>query len=165
MAYCQNGNIIKPHYVVETLHKLTGDNIIITTEVGQNQMWTVQFFTFDKPNTFIASGVLGTMGYGLPAAVGVKCALPDKHVVDITGDGSLQMNIQDLATAAQYKINIKIVLLNNSYLGIVRQLQELFYDKRYSNTDMTCAPDFVKLAETFGIVGLRGTKPEEVEAT
>lgn len=165
LAYCQNGNIIKPQYVIETLHKLTGDNIIITTEVGQNQMWTAQFFPFDKPNTLITSGGLGTMGYGLPAAIGVKCAFPDKHVVDIAGDGSLQMNIQELATAAQYKINVKIVLLNNSYLGMVRQWQELFYDKRYSNTDMTYAPDFVKLAEAFGIVGLRATKPEEVEAT
>lgn len=165
LTYCQNGNIIKPQYVIETLHKLTGDNIIITTEVGQNQMWTAQFFPFDKPNTLITSGGLGTMGYGLPAAIGVKCAFPDKHVVDIAGDGSLQMNIQELATAAQYKINIKIVLLNNSYLGMVRQWQELFYDKRYSNTDMTYAPDFVKLAEAFGIVGLRATKPEEVEAT
>lgn len=165
LTYCQNGNIIKPQYVIETLHKIADGNVIITTEVGQNQMWTAQFFPFDKPNTLITSGGLGTMGYGLPAAIGVKCAFPDKHVVDIAGDGSLQMNIQELATAAQYKINIKIVLLNNSYLGMVRQWQELFYDKRYSNTDMTYAPDFVKLAEAFGIVGLRATKPEEVEAT
>jgi acetolactate synthase I/II/III large subunit len=165
LTYCRNKDIIKPQYVIEMLHKVTKGNVIITTEVGQNQMWTAQFFPFDEPNTFITSGGLGTMGYGLPAAIGVKCAYPDKHVVDIAGDGSIQMNIQELATAAQYKINVKIVLLNNSYLGMVRQWQELFYDKRYSHTDMTYAPDFVKLAEAYGIVGLRATKPEEVEPT
>jgi acetolactate synthase-1/2/3 large subunit len=163
LTYCQNGKVIKPQYVIETLHKLTQGNAIITTEVGQNQMWTAQFFPFDQPNTFISSGGLGTMGYGLPAAIGVKCAFPDKQVVDIAGDGSIQMNIQELATAAQYNINVKIVLLNNNYLGMVRQWQELFYEKRYSHTDMTYAPDFVKLAEAFGIVGLRATVPEEVE--
>ncbi|MGD0022143.1 MAG: biosynthetic-type acetolactate synthase large subunit [Smithellaceae bacterium] len=163
LTYCQNGEVIKPQYVIETLRKLTGGNAIITTEVGQNQMWTAQFFQFDKPNTFITSGGLGTMGYGLPAAIGVKCAFPDKQVVDIAGDGSIQMNIQELATAAQYKIAVKIVLLNNGYLGMVRQWQELFYEKRYSHTDMTYAPDFVKLAEAYGIIGLRATKPEEVE--
>ena len=163
LTYCQNGKEIKPQYVIETLHKLTKGNAIITTEVGQNQMWTAQFFPFDHPNTFISSGGLGTMGFGLPAAIGVKCAFPDKQVVDIAGDGSIQMNIQELATAAQYKINVKIVLLNNGYLGMVRQWQELFYEKRYSHTDMTYAPDFVKLAEAYGVVGLRATKPEEVE--
>lgn len=163
LTYCQNGKIIKPQFVIETLHKITGGDAIITTEVGQNQMWTAQFFPFDKPNTFISSGGLGTMGFGFPAAIGVKCAYPDKHVVDIAGDGSIQMNIQELATAAQYKINVKIVLLNNGYLGMVRQWQELFYEKRYSHTDMTYAPDFVKLAEAFGVVGFRATKPEEVE--
>jgi len=106
---------------------------------------------------------LGTMGYGLPAAIGVKCAFPDKNVVDIAGDGSIQMNIQELATAAQYNIAVKVVLLNNGFLGMVRQWQELFYEKRYSHTDMTYAPDFVKLAEAFGIVGMRITKPAEVE--
>ncbi|MEN6374905.1 MAG: biosynthetic-type acetolactate synthase large subunit [Smithella sp.] len=165
LTYSQNGQLIKPQHVIETLYKVTKGNVIITTEVGQNQMWTAQFFPFDKPNTLITSGGLGTMGYGLPAAIGVKCAFPDKHVVDIAGDGSIQMNIQELATAAQYKINVKIVLLNNSYLGMVRQWQELFYDKRYSNTDMTYAPDFVKLAEAYGIAGLRAEKPEEVEPT
>jgi len=165
LTYSQNGQLVKPQHVIETLYKVTKGNVIITTEVGQNQMWTAQFFPFDKPNTLITSGGLGTMGYGLPAAIGVKCAFPDKHVVDIAGDGSIQMNIQELATAAQYKINVKIVLLNNSYLGMVRQWQELFYDKRYSNTDMTYAPDFVKLAEAYGIAGLRAEKPEEVEPT
>jgi acetolactate synthase-1/2/3 large subunit len=164
LTYCQNGKEIKPQNVIETLYRLTKGEAIITTEVGQNQMWTAQFFPFDYPNTFISSGGLGTMGFGLPAAIGVKCAFPDKQVVDIAGDGSIQMNIQELATAAQYKINVKIVLLNNGYLGMVRQWQELFYEKRYSHTDMTYAPDFVKLAEAFGVVGLRATKPEEVEA-
>ena len=164
LTYCQNSKEIKPQHVIETLHKLTKGDAIITTEVGQNQMWTAQFFPFDHPNTFISSGGLGTMGFGLPAAIGVKCAFPDKQVVDIAGDGSIQMNIQELATAAQYKINVKIVLLNNGYLGMVRQWQELFYEKRYSHTDMTYAPDFVKLAEAYGVVGLRATKPEEVES-
>jgi len=163
LTYCQNGQVIKPQYVIQKLHEITQGNVIITTEVGQNQMWTAQFFPFDEPNTFISSGGLGTMGYGLPAAIGVKCAFPDKYVVDIAGDGSIQMNIQELATAAQYKINVKIVLLNNGYLGMVRQWQELFYEKRYSHTDMTYAPDFVKLADAFGIIGLRAAKPEEVE--
>jgi acetolactate synthase-1/2/3 large subunit len=163
LTYCQNDEIIKPQYVIETLHKLTKGDALITTEVGQNQMWTAQFFQFDRPNSFISSGGLGTMGFGLPAAIGVKCAFPDKHVVDIAGDGSIQMNIQELATAAQYNIAVKIVLLNNGYLGMVRQWQELFYEKRYSHTDMTYAPDFVKLAEAFGIIGLRATKPSEVE--
>jgi len=164
LTYCQNGKEIKPQHVIETLHKLTKGDAIITTEVGQNQMWTAQFFPFDHPNTFITSGGLGTMGFGLPAAIGVKCAFPDKQVVDIAGDGSIQMNIQELATAAQHKINVKIVLLNNGYLWMVRQWQELFYDKRYSHTDMIYAPDFVKLAEAFGVVGLRATKPEDVES-
>ena len=164
LTYCQNGKVIKPQFVIETLHKLIKGDAIITTEVGQHQMWTAQFFPFDKPNTLVTSGGLGTMGFGLPAAIGVKCAFPDKQVVDIAGDGSIQMNIQELATAAQYKINVKIVLLNNEFLGMPRQWQELFYEKRYSHTDMTYAPDFVKLAEAFGIVGLRATKPEEVES-
>ncbi|MFO7569554.1 MAG: biosynthetic-type acetolactate synthase large subunit [Smithellaceae bacterium] len=163
LTYCQNGEVIKPQYVIETLHRLTGGDALITTEVGQNQMWTAQFFGFDRPNSFISSGGLGTMGFGLPAAIGVKCAFPDKHVVDIAGDGSIQMNIQELATAAQYNIAVKVVLLNNGFLGMVRQWQELFYEKRYSHTDMTYAPDFVKLAEAFGVVGLRATKPDEVE--
>ncbi len=164
LTYCQNGEVIKPQHVIETLHRLTSGNVLITTEVGQNQMWTAQFFPFDKPNSFISSGGLGTMGFGLPAAIGVKCAFPDRQVVDIAGDGSIQMNIQELATAAQYNIAVKVVLLNNGYLGMVRQWQELFYEKRYSHTDMTYAPDFVKLAEAFGVVGLRATKPDEVES-
>lgn len=164
LAYEQNGHTIKPQHVIEMIQKLTGGDALITTEVGQNQMWTAQFFTFDRPNTLITSGGLGTMGFGMPAAIGVKCAFPDKHVIDIAGDGSIQMNIQELATAVQYNVAIKVVLLNNSYLGMVRQWQELFYEKRYSHTDMAHAPDFVRLAEAYGAVGLRATKPEEVEA-
>jgi acetolactate synthase, large subunit, biosynthetic type len=164
LTYCQNGKVIKPQYVIETLYKLAGNDALITTDVGQHQMWTAQFYHFDRPNTFISSGGLGTMGFGLPAAIGVKCAFPDKQVVDIAGDGSIQMNIQELATAAQYNIAVKVVLLNNEFLGMPRQWQEMFYEKRYSHTDMTYAPDFVKLAEAFGIVGLRATKPEEVES-
>ncbi|HQK27339.1 MAG TPA: biosynthetic-type acetolactate synthase large subunit [Smithellaceae bacterium] len=165
LTYCQNGEIIKPQYVIEKLYHVTNGDVFVTTEVGQNQMWTAQFFKFNKPNTFITSGGLGTMGYGLPAAIGVKCAFPDKQVVDIAGDGSIQMNIQELATAAQYNIAVKVVLLNNGFLGMVRQWQELFYEKRYSHTDMTYAPDFVKLAEAYGVVGMRATKPAEVEKT
>ncbi|HQL00512.1 MAG TPA: biosynthetic-type acetolactate synthase large subunit [Smithellaceae bacterium] len=164
LTYCSEGDVIKPQYVIETLHRLTGGDALVTTEVGQNQMWTAQFFKFDKPNTFISSGGLGTMGFGLPAAVGVKCAHPEKQVIDIAGDGSIQMNIQELATAAQYNIAVKVVLLNNGFLGMVRQWQELFYEKRYSHTDMTYAPDFVKLAEAFGVVGLRATRRDEVES-
>ncbi len=164
LTYCSEGDVIKPQYVIETLHRMTGGDALITTEVGQNQMWTAQFFKFDKPNTFISSGGLGTMGFGLPAAIGVKCAHPEKQVVDIAGDGSIQMNIQELATAAQYNIAVKVVLLNNGFLGMVRQWQELFYEKRYSHTDMTYAPDFVKLAEAFGVVGLRATRRDEVES-
>ncbi|HOC58349.1 MAG: biosynthetic-type acetolactate synthase large subunit [Syntrophaceae bacterium] len=165
LTYCQNSEVIKPQFVIETLYRITQGDALITTEVGQNQMWTAQFFHFNQPNSFISSGGLGTMGFGLPAALGVKCAFPDRLVVDIAGDGSIQMNIQELATAAQYNLAAKVVLLNNGYLGMVRQWQELFYEKRYSHTDMTYAPDFVKLAEAFGVVGLRATKPDEVERT
>ena len=163
LKYCQNGEVIKPQNVIEKLQELTKGDALITTDVGQHQMWTAQFFHFDRPNTFVSSGGLGTMGFGLPAAIGVKCAFPDKQVVAIAGDGSIQMNIQELATAAQYNIAVKVVLLNNEFLGMPRQWQEMFYNKRYSHTDMTYAPDFVKLAEAFGVIGLRATKPAEVE--
>lgn len=163
LGYCQSDEIIKPQYVIETLYKLTKGKAIITTEVGQNQMWAAQFYKYDEPNTFISSGGLGTMGYGFPAAIGAQIAFPDKLVIDIAGDGSIQMNIQEMATAVQYNIPVKIVILNNSYLGMVRQWQELFYDKRYSHTEMIHQPDFVKVAEAYGMTGLRATKPEEVE--
>ena len=162
LAYDQK-DIIKPQYVIEKLYEATKGNAIITTEVGQNQMWAAQYYHFDKPNHFITSGGLGVMGFGLPAAIGAQIACPEKLVVDIAGDGSIQMNIQELATAVQYKLPVKVVILNNGYLGMVRQWQELFYDRRYASTCMDHAPDFVKLAEAYGAVGLRATKPEEVE--
>jgi len=163
LAYKQ-GDTIKPQFVVEKLYELTKGEAIITTEVGQNQMWAAQYYHFNQPNHFITSGGLGTMGFGLPAAIGAQMACPDKLVIDIAGDGSIQMNIQEMATAVQCCLPVKVVILNNGYLGMVRQWQELFYDKRYVCTDMGCAPDFVKLAEAFGAVGLRASKPEEVEA-
>lgn len=164
LTYCKSDSVIKPQFVIEKLYELTKHSkTIITTEVGQNQMWAAQFYTYDVPNTFLSSGGLGTMGYGFPAAIGAQLARPDYLVIDIAGDGSIQMNIQELATAVQYKIPVKILILNNGFLGMVRQWQELFYDKRYSHTDMTHAPDFVKVAEAYGLTGLRATKPEEVE--
>jgi acetolactate synthase-1/2/3 large subunit len=162
LTYCQNGEVIKPQFVIEKLFEMTRGKAIITTEVGQNQMWAAQFYRYDNPHTFLSSGGLGTMGYGLPAAIGAQCAFPDALVVDIAGDGSIQMNIQEMATAIQYNLPVKIVLLNNNYLGMVRQWQELFYDKRYSHTDMMVTPDFVKVAEAYGFLGLRATRPEEV---
>ena len=161
LAYKQT-DVIKPQYVVEKLYELTRGEAIITTEVGQNQMWAAQYYHFDKPNHFITSGGLGCMGFGFPAAIGAQIARPDKTVVDVAGDGSIQMNIQEMATALQYHLPVKIVILNNGYLGMVRQWQELFYDKRYASTCMDCGPDFIKLAEAYGALGLRATKPEEV---
>ncbi len=162
MSYKDDGELIKPQYVVEMLDMLSGDDTIITTEVGQNQMWAAQFYTFNKPRHWVTSGGLGTMGFGLPAAIGAQMAFPDKLVIDIAGDGSIQMNIQELATAKQYRCPVKIAILNNGHLGMVRQWQELFYDKRYSGTVMNITPDFVKLAEAYGAVGLRATKKSEV---
>jgi acetolactate synthase-1/2/3 large subunit len=162
LSYDQK-DTIKPQYVVQKLYELTEGKAIITTEVGQNQMWAAQYYHFDQPNCFITSGGLGCMGFGFPAAIGAQVACPDKVVVDIAGDGSIQMNIQELATAMQYKLPVKIVILNNRYLGMVRQWQELFYNKRYASTDIEQAPDFVKLAESYGGVGMRATRPEEVE--
>jgi len=162
LAYEQDTET-KPQYVVEKLYELTRGDAIITTEVGQNQMWAAQFYHFDHPGQFVTSGGLGTMGFGLPAAIGAQVAFPDALVVDVAGDGSIQMNIQEMATAVQYQLPVKVVILNNGYLGMVRQWQELFYDKCYAGTCMDHAPDFVKLAEAFGAVGLRATRPDEVE--
>lgn len=156
---------IKPQYVVEKLYEFTAGRAIISTEVGQNQMWAAQYYLFDQPRTLLTSGGLGTMGYGFPAAIGAQVAFPDKLVIDIAGDGSIQMNIQELATVAQYKLPIKIAILNNGYLGMVRQWQERFYDNVYSHTDIMTAPDFVKLAEAYGAVGLRAKTTAEVEPT
>lgn len=162
LAYKQE-EAIKPQYVVEKFFEMTKGEAIVTTEVGQNQMWAAQYYHFNRPNQFITSGGLGTMGFGLPAAIGAQMACPDQLVVDVAGDGSIQMNIQEMATAVQYNLPIKIIILNNRYLGMVRQWQDLFYDKRYSSTTLDHNPDFVKLAEAFGAKGLRATKPEEVE--
>ncbi len=164
LAYEQK-ETIKPQFVIEKLYELTHGDAIVTTEVGQNQMWAAQFYHFDRPQRFITSGGLGTMGFGLPAAIGAQVAFPEKMVVDIAGDGSIQMNIQEMATAVQYHLPVKVVILNNRCLGMVRQWQELFYDKRYAHTILEHAPDFVKLAEAFGARGLRASRPEEVEAT
>ena len=163
LAYKQK-DIIKPQYVIEKLYELTKGKAIITTEVGQNQMWAAQYYHFDQPGHFITSGGLGCMGFGLPAAIGAQIACPDKVVVDVAGDGTIQMNIQEIATAVQYSLPVKVVILNNRYLGMVRQWQELFYEKRYASTRMEHAPDFVKLAEAYGALGLRATKPDEVES-
>jgi acetolactate synthase-1/2/3 large subunit len=157
-------DVIKPQYVIERLHALTKGDAIITTEVGQNQMWAAQYYHFKRPNCFITSGGLGCMGFGLPAAIGAQMACPERTVVDVAGDGSIQMNIQEMATAMQYNLPVKVVVLNNRYLGMVRQWQELFYDKRYVATDMSYAPDFSKVAEAYGALGLKATKPEEVDA-
>jgi acetolactate synthase-1/2/3 large subunit len=162
LAYSQK-DVIKPQFVVEKLYELTRGKAVITTEVGQNQMWAAQYYHFDQPGNFITSGGLGTMGFGLPAAIGAQIARPDATVVDIAGDGSIQMNIQEMATAVQYGLPVKVVILNNGYLGMVRQWQELFYDKCYACTCMEHTPDFAKLAEAYGAVGLRAEKPEDVE--
>ncbi len=162
LAYKYRGKI-NPQYVIEQLWDLTGGDCIITTEVGQNQMWAAQWFKYLKPRTFISSGGLGTMGFGFPAAMGAKMGCPDKVVFDIAGDGSIQMNIQELATCVCNKINVKVAILNNGYLGMVRQWQELFYKRRYSHTTL-CNPDFVKLIESYGGVGIRVTKKEEVKS-
>jgi len=157
----KDGGKIKPQYVIEQLYEATKADAIITTEVGQNQMWACQWYKYDHPRTFLSSGGLGTMGFGFPAAMGAKVGCPQKQVIDIAGDGSIQMNIQELATCVCNKINVKVAILNNGYLGMVRQWQELFYKKRYSHTRLY-NPDFVKLAESYGALGLRATKKEEV---
>jgi acetolactate synthase-1/2/3 large subunit len=152
---------VKPQYVVEQIYEATKGEAIITTEVGQNQMWAAQWYKYSYPHTFLSSGGLGTMGYGFPAAMGAKVGCPKRVVFDIAGDGSIQMNIQELATCVCNKINVKVAILNNGYLGMVRQWQELFYKKRYSHTCIS-GPDFVKLAESYGAVGIRVNKKEEV---
>lgn len=162
MKYKEDGKL-KPQYVIEQLYELTKGDAVITTEVGQNQMWAAQWYKYHHPRTFISSGGLGTMGFGFPAAMGAKLGCPEKTVFDIAGDGSIQMNIQELATCVCNKINVKVLILNNGYLGMVRQWQELFYKRRYSQVCIT-SPDFVKLAESYGAVGIRVTKKEEVRA-
>lgn len=163
LSYKYDPNYIKPQFVIEKLYELTKGEVIIATEVGQNQMWTAQYYKFKYPRTLITSGGLGTMGFGFPASIGAKMGNPDKLVIDIAGDGSIQMNIQELATAMEQRLPIKIIILNNGYLGMVRQWQELFYGKRYSQVKFHVLPDFVKLAEAYGAVGMKITKPQEVE--
>jgi acetolactate synthase-1/2/3 large subunit len=164
LAYEQGDKIIKPQYVIDKIYEATQGNAIITTDVGQHQMWSAQFYKFDRPRTFINSGGLGTMGYGFPAAIGAQCAYPDELVVCIAGDGGIVMNIQELATAVQYKLPVKVAIINNKYLGMVRQWQQLFFNGRYSSSYMGDSPDFVKLAEAFGATGLRATEVGEVES-
>jgi len=163
LSYTWDDNVIKPQFVVEKIYELTKGDAIITTEVGQNQMWAAQFYLYDKPRTFLSSGGLGTMGFGFPAAIGAQLAHPDKLVIDIAGDGSIQMNIQELATAVLNKLPVKVAILNNGYLGMVRQWQELFYGERYSYSRLDIVPDFVKVAESYGAVGFRAKRPSEVE--
>ncbi len=153
---------LRPQYVVQEIYKATKGDAIIVTEVGQNQMWAAQFYKYTKPRSFLSSGGLGTMGYGFPAAIGAQFGRPDKVVFDIAGDGSIQMNIQELATAVDNKLPVKVAILNNSCLGMVRQWQELFYKKRYSYTCFKCSPDFMKIAESYGACGIRVTKKSEV---
>lgn len=156
------GGALKPQYVVEQICELTRGEAIICTEVGQNQMWTAQYYKFRTPRTLLSSGGLGTMGYGFPAAIGAQIGCPDRVVFDIAGDGSFQMNVQELATAVANRLPVKVAILNNEFLGMVRQWQGLFYNHRYSATCLRNNPDFVKLAEAYGAVGLRAERPEEV---
>jgi len=163
LKYDRESQIVKPQYVVETLSKLTEGDAFICSDVGQHQMWAAQFYKFNKPRRWINSGGLGTMGVGLPYAMGIKKAFPDETVCAITGEGSIQMCIQELSTCLQYDTPIKIISLNNRYLGMVRQWQELSYSKRYSHSYMDSLPDFVKLAEAYGHVGMRIEKKSDVE--
>ncbi len=163
LKYDRDSDQIKPQHVLETLYKVTRGKAYVTSDVGQHQMWTAQFYKFDKPNRWINSGGLGTMGFGFPAAMGVQLAHPDETVVCVTGEGSIQMCIQELSTCLQYGLPIKIVNLNNRYLGMVRQWQEFFYQGRYAMSYMESLPDFVKLAESYGHVGMQITDPGDVE--
>ena len=163
LKYETDGERIKPQQVIETLYKLTGGHAIIASDVGQHQMWAAQYFPFHEPRRWINSGGLGTMGFGYPAAIGAKIARPDEDVYCITGDGSIQMMIQEMTTALQYQVPVKILCLNNGYLGMVRQWQEFFYDRRYSMSTMDVQPDFIKLAEAYGHSGVRIERPADLE--
>ncbi len=164
LKYGEDSDKVKPAYIVEKIYELTKGDALICTEVGQNQMWAAQFYKYTRPRTLITSGGLGTMGYGLPASIGAKVGKPGSTVIDISGDGSMQMVSQELATAVSNKINIKIMLLNNGYLGMVRQWQELFWNKRYSHTCIEGSVDFVKLIEAYGGIGIRVRKKKDVES-
>ncbi|MDJ0946069.1 MAG: acetolactate synthase 3 large subunit [Kiloniellales bacterium] len=164
LKYRQNGDIIKPQYAIQRLYEAVKDrDTYITTEVGQHQMWAAQFFKFEEPNRWMTSGGLGTMGYGFPAALGVQVAHPDSLVIDIAGEASFLMNIQELSTIAQYDLPVKVFIVNNQWMGMVRQWQELLHGSRYSQSYMDSLPDFIKLAESFGLVGLRAEKPGELD--
>jgi acetolactate synthase-1/2/3 large subunit len=162
LAYKQNGATIKPQYVVQKLWEVTGGEAYVTSDVGQHQMFAAQFYGFDKPRRWLNSGGLGTMGVGLPYAMGVLLAHPGSQVACITGEGSIQMNIQELSTCKQYDLPVKIVNLNNRYLGMVRQWQEIEYQSRYSQSYMDALPDFVALAQAYGHIGMRIDRPEDV---
>ncbi len=164
ISYKQSTTTIKPQYVIEKLRELADDDAIMATDVGQHQMWAAQFFGFQQPRTLLTSGGLGTMGFGLPAAMGAQAAFPKRQVICVAGDGGIQMNIQEMATLVQQRLPVKIVILNNNFLGMVRQWQELFFDKRYSHTCLELPMDFKKLAEAFGAKGLVAEKPSEVES-
>jgi acetolactate synthase-1/2/3 large subunit len=162
LSYQWNKGAMPPQFVVEKLREIAGENAIIATEVGQNQMWAAQYYPIEKPRHFMSSGGLGTMGYGFPAAIGAQFGNPDQLVVDIAGDGSIQMNIQEMATARHSNLPVKVVILNNGYLGMVRQWQDLFFDRRYSGVELCQLPDFVKLAEAYDSVGFETADPDEV---
>ncbi len=162
LSYKNSKKVIKPQYVIEQIHEATAGDAIIVPGVGQHQMWAAMFFKFSYPRQFLNSGGLGTMGFGLPAGIGAKVGRPEKEVFVVDGDGSFVMTMQEIITAVEYKIPVRVAIINNGYLGMVRQWQELFYDKRYSEVDLSVQPDFVKLAEAMGAVGFRAEKPSEV---
>ncbi len=164
LVYKNSTEIIKPQFVIEKLYEVTKGDAFITSDVGQHQMWATQYYKFDKPRRWINSGGLGTMGFGLPAAVGVQFAHPDATVACVTGEGSVQMCIQELATCKQYHLPLKIIMLNNRYLGMVRQWQEFIHGNREAESYIDALPDFVKLAEAYGHVGMRVEKPSDVES-
>jgi len=163
ISYKSSTSVIKPQLVIQKLRELSNEDAIIATDVGQHQMWTAQFFQFNKPRTLLTSGGLGTMGFGLPSAMGAQAAFPGRQVIAICGDGGIQMNIQEMATLVQNKLPVKIVILNNNFLGMVRQWQELFFDKRYSSTCMELPIDYIKLADAYGAKGFRASKPGDVD--
>ncbi|MDQ2975327.1 MAG: thiamine pyrophosphate-dependent enzyme, partial [Acidobacteriota bacterium] len=162
LRFTGSGDQIKPQTVIRELHRLTNGDALIATDVGQHQMWAAQFYPFKRSRQWITSGGLGAMGYGVPAAIGAQLVLGDQMVVAVVGDGGFQMTNQELATAVQYDLPIKVLIMNNGYLGMVRQWQEMFYERAYSEVDLSVSPDFVKLAEAYGAFGVRATRPDEL---
>ena len=163
LAYKKSPGVIKPQSVIEALYEVTEGKAIVTSDVGQHQMWAAQYYLFDEPRQWINSGGLGTMGFGLPAAMGAKLAMPEKDIACVTGEGSIQMMLQELSTMLQYATPVKIINLNNGYLGMVRQWQEFFYEKRYAMSYMDALPDFIKLAESYGHLGIKVDKEEDLK--